>query len=437
MDPEQELELARQALAKGSDPAKVRALYKQRTGQDFPDAPLPEQPYATPLPRGTRALDLLQRFSQGVTMGYGDELAGVAAMVPGGLSPREAIDSSRRATARATERQGMLGSVAEGVGGLASGALLAAAGAPLLARNPVLASAALGAIGAGGYASGKATGGVMDRARAAAVPAAVGGAIGMAAPLVGNALLRRAPGRGERVATALRETSGVTDDINVTRQRVADMVEQVRADSYRPFSQMPKVDASQVLAQGVPDDIARLLPKGQVGFEDLQGIRATLREQGNHMGAEMLSDVMEKMYPGTRAADKAYFAAQEIQRAQDLGGKVASKSGADVEWAARGLSQPQQEPFRQMLVQRVKEALTLRDEQAGAMLNRLLDQGPEGARRVRQLFPAGQQGDAAFREFQRIVALERSAIAVGKAFKNIIRPLLLVGTGAGVAGLLK
>lgn len=444
MTPEQIAQLAaqaREAIEAGADSTAVATRFREMTGQDLP---APEQPKPAP-PEGGAVLDFLQMLSQGATARFGDEIAGLAAVVPGGMTPSEARAYSRKLTARAKERHSKTSILAEGLGAGAVGAMAPAAmGARAVAAGsgivaPALTGAALGGLEGSLFGAGGAEGGIKERAKAAVKPGLIGAALGglfSMAPAVVNAVTRRTGGRGERVAGTLRETSGVTDDINVTRKAAEDAAEAARVTGYRQFEKAPPVTQMDIAGGRLPNAIKDRLPKGDVTFQELQDLRSTLRAEDNEAGAGILSRFMEKHFPGLRDADKLYAGAKDVERTLETGTKAASKSGADIEWLSRGMSPERSQTFRTGLIQKTADALTMRDEQAGAMLRSLMDQGPAGARKVRQYFPAGSAGDDAFTAFQRTLNTERSAEKVGAAFKRLVTSRLLWFGGGGAAGAL-
>ena len=438
MDPE--LLKAQAAIAKGADPAAIAALYKSRTGQDLPAPEAPAPASAAP-PPGSGVTDFLQSLSQGVTGKWGDELAGLVAKIPGGLTSEEATAASRRASRRAQERHPKLSLLGEGLGMAAStglapaalGARAVATGGGLLA--PVALGALAGGVEGGLVGAGGAEGGASKRATAAVLPAlgglALGGLLSGAAPLA-NAAGRRMAGRGGRVAGALRETSGITDDINVTRQRVEDAVVDAQTSGYQVFQGMPNVSQMDLAGGRLSTAIRDKLPKGDVPFLELQTLRNSFRDSGDDASAGLLTNFIEKHYPGFKRADRIYAGAMDTSRTLKAGTEAAPKSGADIEWLTRNQTPAQNETFRTGLVQKSADALTMRDEQAGALIKSLMDQGDAGVRKVRQYFPAGAAGDDAYNAFQQTIMRERSAEAVGRQFKRLVKGAAWIGVGSGV-----
>lgn len=142
-----------------------------------------------------------------------------------------------------------------------------------------------------------------------------------------------------------------------------------------------------------------------------------MRENRDNAAVRAITDLMEKHFPGVREVDATYGAAQETRRGLLSGTRSHSKSGADIEDILEETPAAQRAPFRQALVQKSADALTQRDDASVSLLKQLLDQGEAGARKVRQYFPPGPEGDAAYARFQSYLGKERSAEKIGKALK--------------------
>jgi hypothetical protein len=190
---------ARNALAAGEDTVAVNSAISRRTGGAISDfgsleravAEIPQQPEKPArMPMG----DLARMATQGATLGFADELAGLgAALVPGGRGYEEARDVSRARVGRLRREYPMQSLAAEMAGGMvlpgmggarAGGAALRATGSRMAAglAGGVTGGAVGGALtGAGeseagrrleGALTGGLIGGVAGGALGAAVPAA-------------------------------------------------------------------------------------------------------------------------------------------------------------------------------------------------------------------------------------------------------------------------
>lgn len=132
-----------------------------------------------------KLLGSLQAISQGITLGFGDEFAGLGAILPGGQTPGEAIEESRglaRRFRRDEPAAALAGNVA---GGLATGLIGgAAAGAGKTLLGTVGRSAGIGGLEGLIGGAGGAEGGVGERLAPAAIGGTIGTVLGAAAPAV-------------------------------------------------------------------------------------------------------------------------------------------------------------------------------------------------------------------------------------------------------------
>lgn len=415
-----------------------------------PDAPAEATPSAEEQAQarlsaggGNALTDFLHLMAQGGSANFSDELAGVgAALVPGGKGYKAGRDKERQLLADLKLlNPGYATGAAELAGALPTmlvpgKAVTGAIKAPGTFLGAAARGAKAGAAAGGLFGFGAAEGAPQEQLKQTAIGAGVGAGLGAATAGLGFAATRRAANRGGRAAAALRREAGVPDDINVTRAAAADAVEAARTSGYKTFEKMDPVSQMDVAGGRLPTALKDRLPKGDISFNELQDLRSTLRGEGDDAAAGILSRFMERHFPGLKEADKIYAGAKDVERTLKAGTEAASKSGADIEWAARGLTPDQSQVFRTGLVQKTADALTMRDEAAGAMLKNLLDQGEVGARKVRQYFPAGEAGQAAYERFQRVLKSEASAAEVGKFFKALVTSRLLWFGGGGAAGAL-
>jgi len=100
--------------------------------QVLDNAPPPEQPVVSDFTAG----DATRMAAQGATLGFADELAGLSRILPGGMSPREAIAASRQRIGQLREQHPWKSAASEVAGGLVLGG--AGAGASTLSKAPTL-----------------------------------------------------------------------------------------------------------------------------------------------------------------------------------------------------------------------------------------------------------------------------------------------------------
>jgi len=175
----------------GTDAATVERVMRQAAGMEPMDAPKPDAPGAL--------MSGVLGASQGLTLGFGDEIEGGARALYNKLTGDsrsfgelydESVKIPRARNAAAKEANPIAFGVGEFGGGVAlpgglarvgvRGALSAAAGRGLGARS--VAGAKEGAAYGAAYGAGTAEGGVSDRLTGAASGAATGAAIGAAMP---------------------------------------------------------------------------------------------------------------------------------------------------------------------------------------------------------------------------------------------------------------
>lgn len=302
---------------------------------------------------------------------------------------------------------------------------------------PMMAGLAVGAIPAGGFLGREAVAGASMAVQGAmaAEPgqrikgAVTGGLLGLGAGALAegaggllNAIARRGgAGAGPRLADALTKTAGVSEDLNTTRRAAKAAVDEARSAGYSLFEAKPPVSASTLAGSNLPSTITSKLPRGDVPFTALQDLRASLRATGNKSEANLLSEFMQEQYPGLSATDKIYGAAMETGRTIKKASAVSNKSASDIAWMRENLPAGQDATARQVMVQKRADVMRMTDQKAGAFVKSLMDQGPDGAARVREYFPQGPAGDASYNEFQRIIGLEKSAAKVGAAAKTTLK----------------
>ena len=166
---------------------------------------------------------MLDPFVQGTTFGFADEMRGA---VQGGISAlqggdfgdtyKRVVDESRNALDH-ERRVNPVGSVAAEIAGaiptgIVAGGNLAGRGATLAGR--ALTGAAVGGAQGFTYGVGAGEGDLGQRAQQAVVPALAGGAVGAAAPFIGNAVGNMAQrGKQNAVLNAAAKAAPAADDL--------------------------------------------------------------------------------------------------------------------------------------------------------------------------------------------------------------------------------
>lgn len=160
-------------------------------------------------PSDFTGLDAARMAAQGATLGFADELAGLARILPGGMSPREGMEASRQRVQQLRQQHPYKSAGAEMVGGLALGG--AGAGASTLSKAPTLLRTLAQSPLRAGIASGAVQGigegqGVGGRLQGAALGSVLGAAMGgLGAGIKG---FRATP--EERAAGALQDAISTT-----------------------------------------------------------------------------------------------------------------------------------------------------------------------------------------------------------------------------------
>lgn len=414
MDPE-EITRAHSAIARGADPQAVAARFRERTGQDLP-SPASMQDAAKQTPEaalartnarsGSGVTDFLAMLRHGATLGFDDDVADF--IKPGaGAEIRQRVADRRLLNPGASALSEIAGGVAIPVG---AGGSAVRAGKGLL--SGVARGAAAGGAVSGVAGFGEATGTVGERAKAAIPTTLIGTVAGGAAgslPGLLNAAMRRAPGRGERVAKELVETTGLSGDINAVRDASVARVRAARAQHYGPLDALGKVQVD-----GVPNPVT---------LKEAQKLLKKL-EMADPIAAQKVSAGMETAFPGIREADAAYAAAIGPDTALREGAKMVTKPAADIRRAQRGLLGDAATNFRQGELYRVLSKLQQRDEDAVGLLRQYMDAGPETRAQLRTMF----DNDESFERFLGVLRREEGA---EKVIGQLPRAAMLAALGGG------
>lgn len=366
--------------------------------------------------RGGNAItDFLAMARHGLTLGFDDEIAGR-------LKGPEARDEIRQRVAdRRLLNPGASG-ISEVAGGLPAALLPVGAGRAAVRGGAGLfgaigKGAAVGAVEGGLLGMGESETETMGGRATDALPYAAGGAVAggllSAAPVVGNALLRRAQNRGARVAGELADATGLTPDFGAVRQQADDAVSAARAQHYGPLDAMGKVP-------GVTTEPRTL--------GELQKLSKRM-ERTDPLGAANMRTSMEQAFPGLKAADQAYAPTAQVREALTNGRKAWNKSAADIQRAQASLSPEALTAFREGQFHEIVRRLNAREDNAVEVLRRFMDSGPETRAQIKTLFA----DEAAFNSFIQVLGKERSAAVVAGTLRRVA-PFAIPGLiGAGVA----
>lgn len=403
-------------------------------------------------------VDAAKTWIQGLTMGGGDEMRAairaVPALMPGGESPREAFTRAHAEEnadiQRIHQENPRAAPLVQAAGGLLPAAVPLAAGATAVRAGGGILNAAARGAGAGALEGGifgalSADGGIQERAAASVAPAmfgaAAGGLLGVA-PAAANAFRRGEAGRGARVAGAMQDAAGVKVNPNATIRESEDAVRAVRAQHYGPLEAAHSaIDDPAVIdilrSEGVrphTSAIAREVARDTgrpPSFEEAQKVLRRLRrlngpEKKFAEEIASLDEAITNAVPGYADADAAFKAAVSPMQSMAQGRKFWNKSASDIERAQSRLKGEDLKQFRHGRLVETVRRLQERDEEAGAVLGRMMDAGPETEGMLRTFFPT----DDAYEEFRGVLQRERSAAKVAGAFQKLGGR---VGTAIGAA----
>lgn len=318
-----------------------------------------------PDPELQRALDAkTQRGSiadpliQGLTFGFGDEIAGG---IGGLMSTAEGKgfnygyekvrDAKRADLASYRERHPVVSTAAEIAGALPTAALpvgTVARGASLGAKmgTGMLAGATQGAL----YGAGAADGDLNDRARGAVKGAAVGGVIGGALPVIGNVVGKVVGSRAARAATPTasdladqsRTLYKAAEDMGVAIKpqsfsgAVDDLLTKLRGAGINPKQQPKSFETARILA-AARDAAMRGSP---VGLKDMETIRqiagSVLKDQDSnerrisHIIVDHIDDFMGNLKGSDIAGLKSGNAKQAVDLIRNARETWARKSKAEI-----------------------------------------------------------------------------------------------------------
>lgn len=418
---------AKQDMQAGATEDDIAAALTEVTGGRFSDV----ESLAKHL-RGTklRSRDVLRLEAQGLTAGFGDELAGLLAKItPGGKGYTEARDASRENLRNLREQHPTASLVAEGIGGAA----LPVGGAATAAKagTAALVGAGTGAAAGGLLGVGEAEGSIPERLRASAGPALVGGLLGgltgMAAPVAGRIF----GARGPRVARELDKASGLSNNIEGAYRAVRSATQDVRSRFYKPLEEaFPVIDDPEILKALDAPEIAphvqaalRGRPLSYAGLQ--QGVMSRLRRVNKQAGAplkeqiEGLEQLMRDKLPGHARASTAYNAAMDVKRALDAGRKP-YRTAADINMAIEKVAPELRDAFREGQLHGVIASLNKRADNEGVeLLKTMLNAGPETKHIMRTWFAEGADGTKNYNEFLKVLRKEKQAARVVSVLKRL------------------
>lgn len=306
----------------------------------------------------------------------------------------------------------------------------------------------MGANALGGAVAGGSAEGVKGIAPGAVGAAVLGGVGEAAGPLL------RAAGRGERLATGIRKTTGI-------ERKIADAIRETRAAlkgvSKRLFGPLDRQFAGGVMDNDImefinssPDFVAaaRSVSKELIPYtsqleagtstaargptvRELQKIRDALLRKGNRDAFDQLTSLMEQKIPGYREANAAYAEQMQIRSARAAGRKMRNASADDIALAREALPPNALKAFQEGQVHEATRSLLMsRDPNAGP-IKRLLSMGPEYEERMVEGVFGGDR--VAFDKFAGVVRREKSAAKVAAALKALT-PWAVGAAGLSVAG---
>lgn len=382
--------------------------------------------------------DFMRATRQGLTFGFGDEIAGLmAAITPGGQGYTEARDASRDRLERMREERPGVSLAGELLGGLmlpagAAGSLLRA-GAGV--GRSALTGAAAGGLTGGLFGLGEAKGTPGERIGQAVGPAVggaglggVGGAVGALFGKAAAAANRVRGAGGPRVARDMERLSGMENDIRGAFRTTKAEQNRISAQVYQPLeSKYAAVESPNLVATLRAPEVAgyvrSVAPEVFAGrppsFRELQAIRtairrSTKRKGEEHLAAEITRE-MQAAIPELADADHAYWLVNRQLDALRLGRRNARRSEADIRMELDKLPEEAHGNFRRgMLHEHVRGLLQLNKGSAGA-IKRFTDAGPENKAVLRTLFP----DESAYEEFMTVLHRERRADRIATVFRRL------------------
>lgn len=460
------------------------------------------QPERVPPPIRTR--DLLRSGGQGLTLRFLDELAGVgAAMVPGGKNYTQARDEVRVNDANFRADHPTADALANIYGALPAALVTGAATAPMAGAGMagrVATSVGTGALFGGVAGAGDAetmSEVPMEAAKGAVGGAVLGGGAGLlaegasaVAPMARRALGAVAPKTageltaGADVATRaasagttpekfvlnqntgivadLRELTGFPGPADAAKEAAMRKLAAVGKQLFAPLDQAYPVLASKELddvvthpaVEGIWKNIVGKRVKGQQGFPEYQTLWRRLenevkklRKSGDtdlarEVGElrESLTEAIEDVAPGFRAATRGYAKTATTVSAFDLGaraytkklgGRAVSRQLVDIARKAGSEAQAAIEAYRHGMVDEMSRAIARapRTNNVGQSIVRM---GKDRIDALRILFPepgsfetfmaqAAERGQLTALQNATLAAAQPAAAEAGSGWRSIVK----------------
>lgn len=306
----------------------------------------------------------LRTAAQGATLGFADELEGLArgaaALLPGGQSPAEAyragVEAARADIERFREEHPVASLALEAGGGLAlggAGALRSggAAAARSLLRRAVAAPIGRGAVEGAVAGAGAAEGGVGERVLGAAGGAALGAATG--GLVQGAGALRGARGRAQSRLIRALEREGIEDPVAAVRSLAPGQTLMDIGETGGPLQRLARAAASipsegserirrtlRQRAEAAPTRITEALQREtRLSFEDAVQTVDDLMARRAQQAAPLYREAYR--YDVSDEVVRGLFDDPEFQRAYRLAQRTAAQEvGARQALAAAGLPIP-------------------------------------------------------------------------------------------------
>lgn len=221
-------------------------------------------------------------------------------------------------------------------------------------------------------------------------------------------LAERTQARGERLARALRETSGITESMPAGQAAAERAIQDVRRQHYRPLErQFPEVWGSNVQAALQDPRISAVAKRVAPGldnnnppsFTELQDIMMDLRDDVTEARArgrpnaskrasdafDALTSAMEQDIPGFAEAQRAFYLASQKLEGYQAGFDAWTGSAREIQEALTSLPPDAQDSFRVGLIQRWEEKLLAKEGTTGAV-NSILRAGEDMRAQIRAAF---------------------------------------------------
>lgn len=204
----------------------------------------------------------------------------------------------------------------------------------------------------------------------------------------------RSAQRGQRMARALRDESGLTLSMDEGQEMAEAAINKVRTDHYGPLEEaFPVVDGPNVSAalgeRPTPPSFTELQDIMMDLRDDATAATASGRPNASRRARAAYSELVEAMeqdIPGFADAQAAYHSASKVLEGYDSGFSAWTKSAREISQAMEALPPEARDSFRVGLLQRWEEKLLSKEGSTGAVTS-ITNAGSEMDAQLRAVFP--------------------------------------------------